>query len=187
MKLRLSYSILSCWEKGDYDGTIMRLRGEWPEPTKPMLMGRDADERWTHEVNVTGRMPVDFGGAKFSGEARTQLKKAFWINDWIQVVGVLDLKEPKIGRDWKYGATSATQYANGYQHKVYQVLYPEMTMFAYHAFNPYVPREDAVTSAYIHLNKESLTDGVEYIITHGSSIRDYIEKNELTIPDRTTP
>lgn len=182
MKIRLSYSILSCWERGDYDGTIMRLNGNWPEPNEAMKRGSQAHERWENEIKATGNMPKDFGGTKLA-EHETEVKRAIWLNDWIQLVGVVDLLEPKIGRDWKFGATGATSYANGYQHKVYQILFPRLEMFAYHSYNPYVPTHEAVESAYVHLTKETLTDGIEYVLSNACEIRDYIEKNNIQVKE----
>lgn len=177
MVLRVSYSILSAWARGDYDRALsMYFREETPT-TPAMELGKKMHDKWEKEIEKTKSMPAVFGGRpleKHTTENRT--KRELMLNDWLQLVGVLDLMEGTTGRDWKCGRTTATSYANGYQHKVYQILYPKLNRFEYYAYNPY---DKSATMAIVHLTDKSLEDGVEWVITYASDFRAYLENNNL--------
>jgi hypothetical protein len=179
--IRLSYSILSKWARGDWEGAIEAYIGHWPPPTPAMLAGREAHERWEAETRKTGKMPVELGGLPYRKPLLEKAtKREVMLNDWLQFVGVLDvLDDETVGIDYKFGATSATQHANSFQHKVYQILYPKMKRFEYHAKNPYVPADESITVAICHLTDKTLEDGLEWVLTFGSEMRDYIVTNNI--------
>lgn len=181
--MRVSYSILSCWARGDYERALAMYFRE-PLPSTPaMELGKKFHDEWEKEIGNTKSMPAVFGGAplqKHSTELRT--KREVMLNDWLQIVGVLDLLEGHIGRDWKSGKTPATAYSNGFQHKVYQVLYPLINQFEYWCYNPIT---GGVTMSLIHLSDQSLEEGVNWIMTHAGAMRAYLEQNNLW--DRVVP
>lgn len=175
--IRVSYSILSSWARGDIDRAVAPFVGEEVLPTLAMIEGKMLHEKWERETLRTGRMPKVFGGRKLeSPELELATKKARQLNDWCVISGVLDLREGPLGVDYKSGVRTATEYANSFQHKVYQVLYPELERFEYHCFNQHLPRKhpDRVTMAIVHLSRQTLEDGINYILTYASELRQYL-------------
>ncbi len=118
-------------------------------------------------------MQLEPGGFKCEVFARKQLA------EWLELRGMMDLVLPEVGYDWKSGTTSSSQWANGMQHKVYQVLYPNLKRFEYHAFNPYAKASEAVTVSIVHLNEKTKEEGVEWVVTYASEMKNYIEQNNL--------
>lgn len=186
--IRVSYSILNAWASGDFERALAMYFHEPTGTTRAMELGKKAHQQWEKEVLKTGAMPAIFGGEKLeekhSAELRT--KREIMLNDWLQLVGVLDLMSPTVGRDFKRSKASATVWANGKQHKVYQILYPTLKRFEYHCWNPYaVDPRDEVTMAICHLTDKTLEEGVNFVLTYGSELRDYLEKNNLIAKEKS--
>lgn len=177
MVIRLSYSILSAWARGDTERALQMYFREETPTTPAMELGKKMHDKWEKEINKTGKMPEVFGGKKLESHAtELRTKRERMLNDWLQLVGVLDLLEGSIGRDWKCGKTSASDYSNGFQHKVYQILYPAMKKFEYHAYNPYTKE---ATMAIVHLSDKSLEDGLNWVMTYATDFRNHLEINNL--------
>lgn len=178
---RCSYSMLSAWERGDYQRALEMYIGLESEMTPAMQFGRDQHEAWEKEILETGCMPAVFGGAQLPVGFQTEIKKEVMLNDWLQLVGVLDLRVPKIGRDWKTGMTPANSYLSGKQHKVYQILYPGLDVFEYYSFNQHLPigHPDQVKMARVHLTDKTLEDGVEFVLRNAKAMWTYIQVNEI--------
>ena len=175
---RASYSTLSQWAAGNYDRAIEMYFHVSKYDTEAMAIGRALHDAWDKEIKSTGCMPTVFGGKPLHPEYKAEVFAHKMIAPWLQLRGRLDLIEPTVGRDWKSGVTTANTYANSMQHSVYQILYPQLKRFEYHAVNPYVTH-DQVTMAIVHLSPRTLRDGIEWVVTHASAMKDYIESNNL--------
>lgn len=176
---RASYSTLSVWARGDYDLAIGMYFKRVEMDTPAMREGREYHTRFEHEIKSTGHMPAIFGGGKLPADYRCEVFASKQLANWLVLRGKLDLKLPTVGYDWKTGITPSTQWANSFQHKVYKVLYPELERFEYHAFNQYAKPSEAVTVSIVHLTPKSLEEGVEWVVTHASDMKQYIEANNL--------
>lgn len=185
--MRVSFSMLDAWDKGDWDRALAPFTGVEIEPTEPMQDGVRLHEEWEAETKKTGRLPAVFGGRKLdSPEVEGRTKRVITLPapyDWIQLVGVLDLKHIENGlptiEDYKRStAKSSSEFANSFQHKTYQILYPEGKKFVYRVYNP-ITKE--VTVSIVHLTKESLKEGIEFVITNASDMRQYLEANDISI------
>lgn len=175
-RIRLSYSILNAWSRGDYENAL-NMYFRKPTPTTPaMELGKKYHCEWENYIIKNQRIPKIFGHDKLNNP-QPEVKIEKDLNDWLQIVGVIDLYEPDTltGRDWKSGTTEVNQYANGYQHKFYQILIPKMQQFYYHSFNPY---NNEVSTAKIYLTNNTLQDGVEWVVTFASEIKNYLEENK---------
>lgn len=181
MVYRFSFSILSAWAGNDWERAVAMWMREPFAPTPQMELGKKLHEEWEAEGRATGCLPAVFGGKPLNKPRfEKETKREFMLNDWLQIVGVLDVNEADIDiTDYKSGVTPATAYSNGWQHKVYHVLYPQAKRFIYRVFNPYTK---TVTVAIVHLTPQTLQQGVEWILTNGSDMRAYLEANELKAP-----
>lgn len=190
MQIRLSYSIIDAWLRGDFDRALGMLFYKPIEPTPAMLEGRKLHEQWETESRKTGKLPAVFGAAQLHNpKYERDTKREHKLNDWLTIAGRLDeFDDGIVGRDYKTGTTPSTTYANGKQHKIYKVLYPNMERFEYHCFNQYLPdgHPDQVTMSIVHLSDAMLEEGVELILTVGSDVRAYLENSGLEQPPLPT-
>lgn len=175
--MRVSYSILSNWARGNYEDAVNTYLGHYPAATPAMEAGKYWHKKWERDGRQTGCLPEIFGGRKLdSPKFELDTKKVIMLADWIQLVGVFDVLEPGIGTDYKSGSSPSSAYANGFQHKVLQILEPSLKRFDYHGFNQYT---NEVTMSVCHLTQKTLEEGIEYVITHASDMRSYLEQNNL--------
>ncbi len=186
--MRVSFSILDSWARGDYDRAVGPFLGVEIPPTEAMLRGNRLHKEWEVETLGSGCLPKVFGGAKLvrpSVEGRT--KKVIAINEWLTLSGILDLKhgeEGEIVEDYKTSVSKeASDFTNSFQHKVYHVLYPEAKVFVYRVYNP-ITKEVSVSK--VHLTRQTLLDGLEWILTHGADLKDYLEKNDISTERKVT-
>lgn len=143
-----------------------------------MIAGREWHKKWEAEGRETHCLPEVFGGrALIEPKFEKETKTVKVIGGWIQLVGVFDVLEPTIGTDFKSGVMPATAYANGYQHKVLQILKPELKLFDYHSYDQYLKKVTGF--ARVHLTDKTLKEGIEFVVTNASDMRAYLEENNL--------
>lgn len=173
--IRVSYSILSAWARGDIDRALGPFLGKEIAPTQAMIEGKHWHAKWEKETNRTGCRPKIFGGEKIAN-VQTEVKIVKQLNDWCILSGVIDLQSPTQNEDHKTGRSSATDYASSFQHKFYQVLDPSKKKFRYNCFNQHLPKDhpDRVTVSVVHLTRNTLEDGLEDILTHSAELRQYL-------------
>ncbi len=178
--IRVSYSILAAWERGDIDRAVAPYAGVEIEPTQAMIDGKKYHERWERYTKRTKRLPKVFGNRKLNNpKLESETKKVVQLNDWCYLSGVLDVLDEKLGIDYKTGKSTATDYANGKQHNVYQILYPMLERFEYHCFNQHLHRKDPqrATMSVVYLNRETLETAIEWVLTLAAELREYLIKN----------
>ena len=176
---RVSYSILSAWASGDYDTALKMYHRIEMEPNEYQIDGKRWHKKWEAETKKTGCMPKVFGGKKLENPI-TELKIEKDLNEWLQLVGVIDLVDDGkdcFGVDYKTGSIDSSQYSNGWQHSVYQILFPRMKRFEFHHYNQH---KKIVDMSIVHLTDKTLVDGLEWIITQASDMKNYIDNNDLT-------
>lgn len=173
---KTSYSTLSTWARGDYDLALSMYFHRSDFDTPAMAFGRAMHTQWEREIKKTGRMPVMFGGRLLKPGFRCEVFASKMLAPWLEVRGKLDLLTDDAGFDWKTGITASTAYGNSYQHKVYQVLYPHLKRFEYHAYNQYSKK---ITVSIVHLSPKTLAQGIDWLVTHASEMKQYIEDNDL--------
>lgn len=177
--IRLSYSIVAAWLRGDWDNAIAPFLGQDTFSNEAMEQGKKYHRKWEKEALRTGKLPHVFGAGKLADGFATEQKREVWLNDWIQLSGILDLVEGTVGTDYKTGKKNATGYANSDQHKFYKVLAPELTRFQYRCMNQHLRRgiPERVSFGLVHLTDRTLEEGIELILTVAPEIHKYLIDN----------
>lgn len=194
--MRVSYSMLAAWERGDFDRALAPFTGEDVPTNEYMERGKRWHNRWEREVKKTKCAPAVFGGEKLIGhKLELETRRVVQLNDWLELSGVLDrIDEPewlvngKRGIDYKLSKQNAVGWSNTRQGAVYKILYPELSVFEYHCLNPYLAEDDPdrATMAIVHLTDKSLEDAIEWVLTFASEMRAYLENNGISLerPER---
>ncbi len=180
--IRVSYSILNSWAHGDIDRAVAPYAGKEFEPTEAMIAGKKLHERWEREAKRTGCLPKIFGGRKLnSPELELTTKRLRRLTDWCVLSGVLDVKDGKTAIDYKTGRSGASDYTNSKQHECYQILYPELKRFEYYCLNQHLHHSDdsRITVGVVYLNRQTLEDGVNWVLTLAAELREYLINNGL--------
>ena len=121
--MRVSYSMLSAWERRDYDTAIGMYLGKYRRQNDAMVAGTSYHEDWESEVKRTGKLPSIFG-AKDLRNPETEVKVVKKITDWLTLSGVMDLRDVPDVYEYKTGRSPASFYARSHQHTTYQILDP---------------------------------------------------------------
>lgn len=180
--IRVSYSILNSWARGDIDRAVAPYAGVEIEATEAMEYGKKKHEAWEKETRRTGRLPARFGGRKLkSPQLELNTKKVRKLNDWCYLSGVLDVLDGDTAIDYKTGRMSASEYLNSKQHECYQILYPNIKRFEYHCCNQHLQRKDDgyITVAIAYLDKNTLKNGIEWVLTMAAELREYLINNGM--------
>lgn len=190
-KMRVSYSILSAWDRGDWDRAIAPFVGREIEGNEFMQRGKRWHKRWEKESRKTGKIPAIFGDEKLvDAQIEGDSRRVRQINDWLELSGVLDridkpewLLTGKRGIDYKLSKQNAVAWANSKQGACYKILYPELSVFEFHCHNPYLKKgdPDATTMSIVHLTDKVLEEGLEWVLTTASDLRAYLEANNISI------
>lgn len=180
--IRVSYSILNSWARGDIDRAVAPYAGIEVESTEAMEYGKKKHAAWEKETRKTGRLPRRFGGRKLkSPQLELSTKKVRKLSDWCYLSGVLDVLDGDTVIDYKTGRSSASEYLNSKQHECYQILYPGIKRFEYHCCNQHLRRTDEgyITVAVAYLDKNTLKDGIEWVLTMAAELREYLINNGM--------
>ena len=180
--IRVSYSILNSWAHGDIERAVAPYAGVDIESTEAMEYGRQKHADWEKETKRTGRLPKKFGGRKLSSpRLELSTKKVRKITDWCYLSGVLDVLDGDTAIDYKTGKASASDYLSSKQHECYQILYPNITRFEYYCCNQHLHRGDDrhVTVSVAYLDKNTLKDGIEWVLTMAAELREYLINNGM--------
>ncbi len=185
--MKVSYSILAAWDRGDWDRAVAPFIGGEVEETEIMAHGKKLHTRWEKETRRTRKTPAIFGAEELVGQSMEfDTKRVVQLNDWLWLSGLLDridtpawIKDGKRGTDYKRSIYTATSWANSKQASAYQILYPELKVFEFQVFNPFLKKDDPdrVTMSIVHLTDQTLETGIEWILTNASQLRDYLITN----------
>lgn len=188
--IKVSYSILAAWDRGDWDNAVRPFIGEETLDNEFMRRGKRWHRRFELETKRTGRMPAIFGGEELHDYSiEMESKRVVQLADWLFVSGVLDLIDkpewmPNGGKravDYKVSKNNATYWANTKQGHIYKVLYPEADRFEFRVLNPYLKDDDPerVTTSIVHLTDKGMEAGLEWILTNASELRNYLVANDM--------
>lgn len=179
--IRVSYSILDAWARGDIASATAPYTGIEPEideeTRKALDFGKKKHAEWERIVRRTGALPKVFGGQKLnSPKLELSTKKVRELTPWCVLSGVLDVLDGTIAIDYKTGRSSASQYVESHQHEVYQILYPQITKFVYCCDNQHLSKRDPgrTTVGVVHLSKRTLQDGLEWVLKNAKELRIYL-------------
>lgn len=90
MKFRASFSILSLWERGDYENFVKQyFHLEKSRTTREMFEGKEWHKKWEEEIKKTQKLPTLFGDLKLSNPI-VETKKVVQVEDWLDFVFICD-------------------------------------------------------------------------------------------------
>ena len=177
-KFRASFSVLNLWQSGNYERAVETYFKLKEFTTEAMANGKAWHKEWEAEVNKTGCLPVVFGGQKLINP-KTEQKIVKQLDDWLELVGVIDLQHGENGEvlvDYKTGKTESDNYANSFQPRVYHILVPEAKRFEFRHFDALTHKTD---TSIVHLTPATLNAGIEWVVTMSGEMHSYLVKNEL--------
>ncbi|MDQ5954071.1 MAG: hypothetical protein QG647_809 [Patescibacteria group bacterium] len=194
--VKLSFSILNAWSKGQFEDAISMYLGN-PLPENPYLeLGKLFHEKWEKHILDTNMMPPELGGQELE-DAKTEIKyqKIIDMGDKYQILlrGVIDLQCVEdnniILQDHKCGLTRASAYVDSLQLDYYKLLIPSANIGRYACHNPYKCEalcqaknlKEHICYGYgiKFLTENNAENALNHIITYGSEMIQYLESNRL--------
>ena len=174
-KFRASFSTLSAWDSGAWQRAIESYFKLSEFSTKQMRAGKKLHEDFEVEIQKTSCMPKVFG-AKPLIEPETELKIVKQLDDWLELVGVIDCYSDGVIYDWKTGVSTSESYAGSMQPRVYQILKPEAIRAEIHHYNQYNKKTDM---SIIYLTDVTREIAKDWVITISSQMHSYFTENKL--------
>lgn len=180
MKYRASYTVLSLWKSGQWERAIKTYFKLDQFTTREMQDGKEYHEQWKEEIIKTGRLPEVFGGAPLTNPI-PENKYVVSIQDWIDLVFIVDCIDAPVLHEFKTGKQSSEAYAgDDLQTSIYAVgttlLGHYVNKAIYHHYDQYTKRAENST---VWITDAKLEDAHNQILTLGSEMHDYLEKNGL--------
>lgn len=119
-KLRLSYSLLSTWQKGRPDDCVkMYFHMEMPS-NKAMNAGRDIHEDIRQHVATTGKFPDWlWSGVPQSPQPEKEIIVPY--NEQFDLKVIIDCLDTQTGYEWKTGTSDALTWARTAQIPLYML------------------------------------------------------------------
>jgi hypothetical protein len=178
-KFRASYSVLSTWNSGQWDRAVKMYFKLDTFKTEAMADGQEFHELWKAETDKTKCLPEIFGGKELI-DPKTELKLVVPIEEWLDLVGVIDCIDGNTIYEYKSGKTSSEVYANGVQPGIYGVLATYGGMFVDRCeimhYDQYTKKLD---TSIIHLTDKLLDDTHNWILSISSEMQSYLLDNNL--------
>lgn len=177
--VKLSYSILSAWEKRRFEDAIAMYLGKDLPATPYMELGKLKHKQWADYTMKTGKVHNDFGFEKVTNpivEQKYEKIIPFSHNIQILIRGVIDLEDGDIITDYKCGSSTPSAYVDGWQLDLYKLLRPNAKIGQYLCYNPY---NKMVSKGIKFLSDKNAERAIENIITHGGELIDYLQINKL--------
>lgn len=178
-KFRASYSVLTQWSSGNWDMAIGMYFKLKKFTTIQMAEGSEFHKNWEQETLKSKCLPAVFGGAKLIAP-KCELKLVAQLDEWLELVGVIDCMDAPTIYEFKTGKTSSEIYANGVQPAVYGVL---STMSGYvvdkaevHHYDQYTKKVDM---SIVWLTKKHLEDAYNWVYSLSSEMHAYFLENDL--------
>lgn len=180
--VKLSYSILHAWEQGRYEEAVGMYLGKDLPATPEMELGRLKHQLWERYIRKNNALPPELGGNPLVNpqpEVKKQLIIPF--SDKIQILlrGIPDCPDDTgICYEFKCGMREAVSYVDEMQLPFYKLLVPTIHTGIYKCYNPYTGRH---TTGVVFLDEAARDRALEYIITYGGELIDYLQAQRLII------
>lgn len=179
--VKLSYSILSAWEKRRFEDAIGMYLGKDLPTTPYMELGKVKHKQWADYTMKHGTLHPELGGDDLHMPIVEQkYEKIIPFSDDIQILirGVIDLEDDNVLIDHKCGRSTPSSYIDGWQLDLYKLLRPNATLGKYLCFNPY---NNEVATGIKFLDTSNAEFALNNIITWGGEMIDYLEANKLLV------
>lgn len=179
MKFRASYSVLSTWASGDWEKAIKQYFKLETYTSPAMEEGKRYHKLWADQITEFKESPIEIGAIKFS-DPTVEIKKTVSVNDWLDLVGVIDCYDKPILYEWKTGKSSSESYASSPQAGVYGVLATLAGLYVekaeIHHFDQYLKKSDF---SIVWITDEMLKNSLNWVETLSSEMHNYFNENKL--------
>ena len=178
-KFRASWSILNPWAQGNWDRAVKNYFKLDPYISEAMAEGKNYHEEWEAEIAVTKALPKIMGGKKLKAPS-PELKMVAQLEDWLDLVGVIDCYDEPIIYEFKTGRTSSEVYASSMQPAIYGVLATFNDLLVdraeiYH-YDQHNKKHDM---SIVWLTDKLIKKAHEWVVTYASEMHHYLETNNL--------
>lgn len=177
--IRLSFSVLLPWSQGNYDEATRRFLRQEIQPTPQMEFGKLLHEQWRTHIDKYKELPPELCGDKLN-DPQTEMKLEVMLEPWLQFVGIIDCLDGETIYEWKTGGADSNTYMRTPQPLVYQVLAHHQgftpTKAVVRHYNQYTSK---TTTSYRYLSQKSYDEGLNWIITTASEMKDSLDKSGI--------
>lgn len=179
MKFRASYSVLTTWNAGNWQRAIEMYFKLGDFITPAMLQGRNYHKTWEDHINKNKTLPVEFGSSKLNNPV-AEGKLVVSLNDWLDLVGIIDCYDEPIIYDWKTGKTQVSNNLLEKQIGIYGLILKNKNKPAtqgriYH-YDQYSKKSYL---DIIYITDSLIEDTLNYVLTLSSEIHSYFIENDL--------
>jgi len=178
-KFRASFSVLTQWAGGNWEQAIKQYFKLEKFLTPQMAEGRDWHEKWAKHIEATKTLPIEFGGKALTVPV-AERKTVVQLDDWLELVGVIDCFDKPVVYEWKTGKASSESYAGTKQGGIYAML---ATMSGFyterieiHHYDQYTKKSDM---SIIWVTPELMDDAHNWITTLSAEMHTYFQTNGL--------
>lgn len=179
MIVKLSFSILDAWAKGNWEQAVGYYLGQPLPPTPAMELGKLKHEIWENQIRKEGKLPKELGGIELKDPVLEQkYEKLIPFSEDISILirGVPDCTDGTVIHEFKCGMTPATNYINSLQLDYYKLLLPKSDIGFYRCYNPYF---DKMTLGVKFLDNHNAEAALEHIISNGGEMINYLQTQKL--------
>lgn len=179
--IKLSYSIINTWSRGDYEQAVSYYLGHDFPKTPQMELGSLKDKLWTDYALKNKSIHSDVGGGLLKNPViQKKYEKVLPFSKDIQLLirGVPDIYDDHRIIDFKCGQTKASAYLESYQLDYYKMFLPEAKEGIYLCFNPYTKM---LSKGVKYLTQKNIDQALNHIFTFSGEIIQYLESQKLLI------
>lgn len=183
--VKLSFSILDAWAKGNWEQAVSYYLGKPFPPTPAMELGRLKHQIWERQIKQSQCLPQELGGELLESPVLEQkYEKLIPFSDDIVILlrGVPDCSDDYSDgvaiHEFKCGMTTAKTYIDSLQLDYYKLLLPQANIGYYHCYNPYF---DRMTRGIKYLSDKNGRAALEHIISNAGEMIDYLQSQKLLI------
>lgn len=178
-KFRASYTVLDQWASGNWEQAIKTYFKLEKFVTPAMQDGREWHEKWAKYITENKKLPIEFGGKELIAPIAEQ-KTVVQLEDWLELVGIIDCYDKPIIYEWKTGKQSSEVYAGSMQGGIYAMLgtmskkYVEKVEI--HHYDQYRKTSEM---SIVWVTPTLLEDTYNWIVTLAAEMHTYFEKENL--------
>lgn len=176
---RASFTVLDQWNSGNFEQAIKTYFKLEKFVTPAMEDGRKWHKKWAEHIEATKTMPIEFGGAPLINPIAEQ-KTVIHLDDWLDLVGIIDCYANPILYEWKTGKSSSESYAGTKQGGIYAMLATLSQKYVekieLHHYDQYRKLSDM---SIIWVTPELMDDAHNWVVTTAAEMHNYFEQNGL--------
>ena len=176
---RASWSVLNTWASGNWERAIKGYFKLENFTTPAMAEGKKYHQEWADYIIKNNKLPDIFGGVEVKNPI-VERKSKVKVNDWLDLVYIIDEYDNETIRDWKTGKQGSNEYASSMQIPLYAVgatldglLVKKGEVYRY---DQYLKKVDM---SILWVTDKVLEDAHNWLITLAGDMQNYLLKNNL--------